>query len=678
MTLLFRTGCAAALVLAGIGSLAADRAPTPQGSQEKRPAFRSAVDTVVLDVSVLDRDRRPVRGLTAADFTVFEDGKLQTLATFSPVDLPDVEQGSVSWVRDVVPEVQSNQDARERRVVVIVLDDATPMPAVEVPRVKELARQFINRLSAADLAAVVFTLHSRSGQDFTHDRARLLKAADTFNGSIAQEWDTMKSQPLPSPSRNSRTTEAPDPSGPTRLRFDEFDPNALTLYQATVGTLEGVSAQLAALPERRKALVLISVGLPFDPDELGVRQGLSDGNNSGEMAWKLKERMEAAFRAAQQANVNIYSVDPGGLRAGMPANMTKSARPVGDLNQEFLRTVSENTGGFAVTDNNDLEHGLAQILLENGSYYLLGYQSPNQRAGGKFRRVEVRVNRPGVTVRSRSGYYEPVAGGAVERKTAPTPVAALLPKADLSMQLWASAFAAPGKSGGSVAIVLGMEQPPLEGSSAAVDNVDVRSVAFDEKGASRASERITFRLNVGPGTGQDVSYQVLSRLDVPPGHYQVRIGADSSLRAKNGSVYCDIDVPDFAKEPVSMSGVAISAAPAPVSAPADRFSSLLPAVPTTQREFGSDQAVSAFVRLYQGGSAQAGPLVVAATIVDSRGGVVFERSETIGAARFGADRAAEYRLDLPIERLQPGLHLLTIETSLGQKRVRREVRFAVR
>src|SRR3954468_19399575 len=78
-------------------------------SFQQTPTFRSGVDLVQLDVSVLDKNRQPVRGLNQAEFTVFEDGKPQKLAAFAAVDLPDVVRPATAWMNDVAPDVATNE-----------------------------------------------------------------------------------------------------------------------------------------------------------------------------------------------------------------------------------------------------------------------------------------------------------------------------------------------------------------------------------------------------------------------------------------------------------------------------------------------------------------------------------------------------------------------------------------
>ena len=90
------------------------------------PAFRTAVDLMQLDVSVLDRNRRPVRGLTAADFTILEDGKPRNVQTLLEINIPPVSRANAVWESSQPRDVATNATVRDaKRIVVIVIDDAS-------------------------------------------------------------------------------------------------------------------------------------------------------------------------------------------------------------------------------------------------------------------------------------------------------------------------------------------------------------------------------------------------------------------------------------------------------------------------------------------------------------------------------------------------------------------------
>jgi hypothetical protein len=97
-------------------------AAVAQDQRTSQPTFRSGVDVIELDVSVLDKDRHPVSGLTAADFTVRVDGQPRPVVAFHAVDLPKPIPPSAPWIRDVAPDIATNTKP-SGRVVVIVIDD---------------------------------------------------------------------------------------------------------------------------------------------------------------------------------------------------------------------------------------------------------------------------------------------------------------------------------------------------------------------------------------------------------------------------------------------------------------------------------------------------------------------------------------------------------------------------
>jgi len=217
------------------------------------------------------------------------------------------------------------------------------------------------------------------------------------------------------------------------------------------------------------------------------------------------------------------------------------------------------------------------------------------------------------------------------------------------------------------------------GQERVVEQVDLLVNVYDPKGNRRAGERLNARIALRPDDRvADVSYEVLSRVDLPAGRYQVRLAASSSMQGKSGSVFLDVDVPDFSTGDVSMSGVLLSVTPGPPAAPKDKLASLVPVVPTTERTFTGSDRVVAFARVYQGGKKALAPVTLTSRIVDGRGTAVFDATESVGADRFSANRAADYRLDLPLARLAPGLHLLTIDAQSGKVTARRAVRFVVR
>jgi VWFA-related protein len=616
---------AAGLVAAALGSgLLAQQVP---------PTFRAATEAVVLDVSVLDRNRRPIGGLTAADFTILEDGQAQAIRTFKEIDTGgSARPPEPVWSKEHPSDVRRNDEFRDHRVVVIVLDASTPMAGEDAIRTRQVGEMVIDQLEPGDLAAVVHTMNKPAGQDFTQDRALLRASVKRFSGST---------------------------TGGGELAY--------TLYRVTLSALSGVAKNLAALPEQRKALIFISVGLPLDPSLIAA-QGLGSnlaGGQTQDMYLDLLEILEAA----QRSNISIYGIDPGGLRI-VPS----------PVRHRFLRTLSENTGGFAVLNANDPTKQIEQIYQENQHYYLLGYQPSNPRTDGRFRKIEVRVNRPDATVRTRNGYYEPRKAKSNLPLAAATPAVTsalqgVLPMGDLSLQMTAASFAGRSGKRADVAIVVGVRESMPPGSAATTSDVEVAAHAYDTGWRLRASESFTVRLGVESDPGQPVQYALMSRLGLEPGRYQLRVAVQSSLAGRRGSAYYDLTVPDFTKPELSSSGVVLDVRPPAVSAPVAALSHLLSFDPSARREFGSGEEVTAFLRIYQRGRTPALPVRITARVLDRSGSSVWSSAEDIGRERFAATGEADYRVELPVSTLEPGQYLLEIAAADGRSTVRRELRF---
>jgi hypothetical protein len=114
-----------------------------------------------------------------------------------------------------------------------------------------------------------------------------------------------------------------------------------------------------------------------------------------------------------------------------------------------------------------------------------------------------------------------------------------------------------------------------------------------------------------------------------------------------------------------------------MSAPRDRLKSLIPVLPSAQRDFQHTDRVSAYVQIYQGGGHRPQPVDLEVNLLDSNGNGVFHSLQDITADRFGTTRPVEYQLDLPMARLTPGHYLLSIEVSTPSAETRRDIRFIV-
>ncbi len=228
-----------------------------------------------------------------------------------------------------------------------------------------------------------------------------------------------------------------------------------------VDTIRNVAQYMSGVSGRRKAMVLFSEGIDYDINDPFGNSGTGGASQSAgnRDASAIIQSMRDAVAAATRSNVAIYGVDPRGLTSLGDDQIEVQDLPTDNsvglmsfqnelrLQQDSLRILSDETGGFAVVNQNDFNTAFDRIVQDNSSYYVLGYYSPNSKRDGKFRKIDVKVNRPGVTVRARRGYAA-AKGKAPDSKDTPgTPEAALraaiaspLPVSGLPLEATAAVF----------------------------------------------------------------------------------------------------------------------------------------------------------------------------------------------------------------------------------------------
>jgi VWFA-related protein len=646
------------------------------------PTFQSGIDLVQVDVSVLDKGRRPVRGLTQADFTILEDGKPRPILAFLPVELADVSAppAHASWLRDVPRDVTTNALRPEGRLVVIMLDWSIRFQDQVLAR--RIATAAVDALGPDDLAAIVFSsgfAHAGTPQNFTADRARLL-------ASINRPWAGALINPEVGPNhdpRNSNGVMIEDPEG--------YMSGDCMCRACVPETIARIADAVRDVRGRRKTLLFI--GTYFRPNE-GLQGPMSRQDGAGGFlsgpqiaavrpgvcVLPLNEAREKMERATALANLTIHTIDPTGLET--ETNSPLGGKAVAQMERrDGINWPADLTGGRAVMNTGTPEAQVPGILAETGAYYLMAFAPADRKANGRSHKIDVKVARRDVNVRTRSGYIagKPAAPGGVPSFGSPETIAALqgvLPRTDVPLSVAVAPFATPGKVPSAVAVILNVRQPAPSGANGSAP-VKVMAAAFDKDGRSAMAEEQTVTIGWHPDASGSSRYEVVSRLPLKPGRYEVRVALDAGP-AQRGSVYTFVDVPDFARQPLSLSGIVLGAILAVPSAPKDAFAGLLPLVPTAQRSFAPTDRATAFVQIYEEAAGTPRPASLRAWITDADDRPVFDETVPLTSDRFGAKYGADYRLDLPLARLDRGEYLLTIEVSERTNVARRGVRFTVR
>ena len=633
----------AAIVI--VTAIALSALTVAQDTNAPQLTYRTGIDVVQVDVSVLDRDRRPLTGLKPGDFILKVDGKVKAIAAFNTVTLPArLREPAAPWIDETGPDVVTNLTPKDGRLVVILLDQS--IRNEDIPEARRTAHVAVDQLGPSDLAAVVYSSVGVP-QNFTADRHLLRAAIDRpFLGIDV------------------------DPDDPFGMHRGECRCGVCSLEVMT-----NVADAVREVPHRRKMLFFIG-------------SNVSVSTTAIECFAEVREAREKLLRAAGAANLTIHTFDSmllksGGLgaseRGGSPEVTDASARSGPLIRQGNLAFFPGETGGRAIKNTNAPWEPIAAIFDETDSYYILGFV-PASSNGSDYHDISVEVNLPGVHVYPRKGYYSsppsaPDSARAVIGNAPASLTAALRnlwPETQIPMSVTAAAFEAPGAAGAAVTVVARAQEPAQPGVDRPAQ-VKVMAAAFGREGETLASQVQT--INVRPSAGQKVfQYEVASRLLLKPGRHEVRVAAEDPDRHLVGSVYTYVDVPDFEKEPISMSGVVLGTrAPEVGSA----FHDLVPVTPSTRRQFATSDRVIAFVRAYQAKKDDALPLTITTRIVDSSNRTVFEAKKP--SPNDPPARSVDYQLELPLSSLTTGQYLLTIEaTRKANQRARREVVIAVR
>jgi VWFA-related protein len=648
--------------------------PLPQDDSGQPPiTFRAEVNYVEVDARVTDDKGGFVAGLGEGDFEVLEDGKPQKVSSFSLVNIPVARQPWPLFAKaPIEPDVEDNVTGYDGRVYVLLLDD-TQTNALRTQRTKAAARQFVQRyMGFNDSAAIVFTSgRSDAAQEFTNSQTKLLAAIDRFMGrKIASAIQTRMAE-----EQLTRDTRAQ--GDPIR---DTLDPERTMNARYTLDAIRNVSNYLGGISGRRKALVLFSEGIDYNIFDPFTNQG----------ATTVMTYTQDAIAAATRANVAIYGVDARGLGAGADDLIEVQDLPTDPslnlgttafynevrLGQDSLRVLSDETGGFAVVNSNDFNGGFERIVTDNSAYYLLGYYSNNERRDGKYRKIEVKVRQPGLSVRARKGYVAARGRADNEKgdgKTAPELRSALLsplPMSGLPLALGAAVFKGGDKKGAVVlsTLVAAGDLPLTESAGTFNNKLEVIVAATDYAGKSYPGDRSTLTLGLKPDSVPRLragGFRLLNQIDLPPGRYQLRVAVMEENSKRAGSVVYDLEVPDFSKEKLAISGLALTSASSsftPTARSKDPLAKMLPGPMTTYRSFVAGDELAFFVEVYDNTGKQPHKVDIEATLKAEGGQTVFQtREERDSSELAGGPGGYGFSARVPLKDVAPGLYVLRVQ-----------------
>ncbi len=356
--------------------------------------FSAETRLVIVNLSAKDKSGRPIMTLKKEDVEVFEDGIRQDIKVFElqkldGEELVPISDASLAKSRTIEEKVEKVAPGKayvepaknsvikyQDRRLLCLLFDMTSMQPPEQLRAQEAAIKFLEtQMTSNDLVEIMtFNSNIKVVEEFTADRERLITSLKKLVVGAGSDFADLAAT----------TADEGDDSGSFTADDTEFN---IFNTDRKLSALEDAAKKLGAFPEK-KALIYFSSGV-------------------GKTGVENQSQIKATTNAAVRANVSIYSIDARGLVANPPGGDASQASSRGSGmitgtkqaslkasfqdSQETLTTISEDTGGKAMLDTNDLTMGIRQAQDDINSYYIIAYSPKNNADDGKMRRIDVRL-----------------------------------------------------------------------------------------------------------------------------------------------------------------------------------------------------------------------------------------------------------------------------------------------
>jgi|GEM_PF-1421979 len=538
---------------------------------KKKPdqdSIKLKAELVQIDVLVTDKIGMPVSGLKREDFELLDNSKPQSITHFSYEQSNRGRATSTAAEQSPIPKAIT---ALELKRVLAFVVDTLHLQFENLYRTQKMLRDFVDhQMQPGDLVLILPT-GGGSGllQQFTSDKVVLRSAIDRLRlvnldlnsgASGIASRSISNDQPFRSAARTQLPVDAKN-RGSGQLSMPDTpgsglaDPLELVDLRVTLETLNNLITSMRKLPGRKLG-VFVSEGFRLFPTQITREFGETIG-------------------LAARSNVVFYSIDPRGLTAPFTAadNFGAAVENGGDLGQAIAQQLNQNqinlldaraslsalateTGGKLFSNNNDINQGLGNLLDENASYYLLGFQPEPARWDGKLHKIKVAVrNRPDLTVLARKSYLarseaakptsaDPKVAEAIEAISSP------LARRDIDLRLTALYIDNPQHEP-NVTLLLHIDASKLhliESEGSYHGSLEQIGFVFDAHGATVENFSNTLQLNLQPKTFESARKQgfVATRtINLKPGIYQIRLFVRETGFGSIGTANDFIEIPDL-------------------------------------------------------------------------------------------------------------------------------------
>jgi VWFA-related protein len=679
--------CLAAQTFSQVTPSTPQAKPSTPVSKSPQQAFilRAVTNLVLVDVRVYDKSGKPVTDLKQSDFRVTEDGVQQTISAFSLENIEKLaqvtggnEQAQVIDLAKLPPEVSAEQVLQDHRLLVFFFDLSSMQPD-ELMRALKASSDFVtNRMTPADLIAVVtYSSNLRVVQDFTNSRDSLKKVLHTIlvgeeSSSLATTGVQGEAGGTDANGMEIVTQDVSDAFAPDETEFNIFNTDE------KLAAIESLATMLRNVPGR-KSVLHFSSGI--------TRTGQEN-----------QATLRAATDAANQADVSLYTMDARGLAALPPGGDAGSSSPSGTAlysgsaiasqisslqgSRETMAALSADTGGRTFYDLNDFSPAFEEVQKENSSYYLVGYSPTNTHTDGRFRHIRVEVARPGLKVQARPGYFAPKnfrQFTPAEKELQLRQVMDLdVPFVDLPFVVETAYFRRPDKK---CTVILAAKIPGsqiafLKKSGKHETEFDFAWRLTDDKNHLAGQLRDTLPVKMTNDTFDEIISSNLfyeGEVTLPPGKYNLKAVVRENEGGKIGTFEMPLVVPDVSDTSLGLSSIVLSNE-VKTSEELDRAHvnrdknsplqvgdrSVLPSV---TRVFRTNQMLTVYLESYAGKNvAAAGPTAPpsVALVFFRRGRKFAEAGPFPGKLEKSTEQKASYFAQIPLEKFPRGRYTLQV------------------
>ena len=668
---------ATALAVPGSGPLLAQESKPDQPAQVSNTpqgGFTLKVNSDLVLTNVVVRDSKTgelITGLKASDFSIYENGKEQKIETFDYENVDMATPLSEATVNGLAVGPNLNgqkavvvarpEDLRNHRLIVMFFD-LTSMQPEDLDRSVDAAQKFLKtKMQPADLVALVSLGDTlKVDQDFTADKDALIHEVGVYNDSESQGFTA---------GATANTNQVEDTTGYTA---DESEYNDINTDRELFA-LRTVSQALSRINEK-KSLLYFSGGIQRD----GIENQAS---------------LRSTINAAVRANLAIYSVDTRGLQAIGPLGdaSTGSLRGNGGYNggalmnnmnanfasQEVMATLSTDTGGKAFFDSNDFGPAFAQVQHDTSAFYAIGFRSADLARDGKYRRLIVKVKRPGMKLEYRRGYYAPAdfrhSGREDREQQLSDQLASDLPATDMAVYLDTMYFRIDENRYYMPVSMLvpGSQIPFVKGGDKDKATLDILGEVIDEVKRPIGHVRETVKLNLDESkNARQKNIQYTTSFDLPPGKYQIKFVVRENQTGRMGSFLADVNLPDMRKAPLKMSSIVLAASRQPSKRQSPLVRNGAEYVPNISHVYRQDQHMYLLYEIYNPAREKADNLPkgtkpginLLSSLELIQGSTKVYETPIIQAKQINVEGrdAVAFEMDVPLDKLKPGQYLCQV------------------